>query len=169
MKRLYLVRHAKSSWDFPELPDFERPLNDRGRRDAPYMGKVLKDLKVNPDKIISSPVVRAYVTARTIASQIEYPLEQIETSEKIYENDAGELIDLIQSTDDDLGSLMMFGHNPALTLLNNYLSDKSLDNIPTCAIVCLDFKVQSWKEVQTDKGEFVFFEYPKKYFGKKKK
>lgn len=163
MKLLLLARHAKSSWDYPELTDFERPLNKRGRRDAPYIGKVLNDLKVNPDKIISSPALRAYYTARTIASRIGYPLEYIETSEIIYEADAGEMIEFIRGTDDKINSLMLFGHNPSLTLTSNYLSDRSLDNIPTCAIVAIEFPVDSWKDVKTDSGQMKFFEYPKKY------
>lgn len=168
MKKLYLARHAKSSWDYPELSDFERPLNKRGKRDAPYMGKVLHDLNVRPDKIISSPAIRAYFTARTIASRLNYPVEKIDTSEIIYEAGAGELIEFIQSISDDINTLMLFGHNPSLTLTSNYLSDRSLDNIPTCAIVCIEFDVDSWSQVKTDKGKFLFFEYPKKYFGKNK-
>ena len=85
MKTLYLVRHAKSSWKYPNLDDFERPLNKRGRKNAPFMGKVLKELKVSPDLIISSPANRAAMTARIIAGKINYPLENILYSETIYE------------------------------------------------------------------------------------
>lgn len=168
MKKLYLARHAKSSWDYPELTDFERPLNKRGRRDAPYIGKVLNDMNVMPDLILSSPAIRAYYTARTIAGRIGYPLEEVETSEIIYENDAAQIIGLIQSLDDEIESLMIFGHNPSLTSINNYLSNKRINNIPTCAIVCLEFNTDNWSNVKTDSGKFIFYEYPKKYFGKNK-
>jgi phosphohistidine phosphatase len=168
MKTLYLIRHAKSSWDYPELTDFERPLNKRGKRDAPYMGQLLADMKVKPELIISSPALRAYYTARIIAGRIGYPFDEIETAESIYKSDAGELIELIQLVEDEYNSLMLFGHNPALTQTSNYLSDKHLDNIPTCGIVCIEFKTETWKEIKPDNGKFVFFEYPKKYFGKKK-
>ena len=168
MKRLYLARHAKSSWDYPELSDFERPLNKRGKRDAPFMGKILKDLRIMPDIIVSSPALRAYFTARIIANRIEYPLDEIVTSETIYEADASELIELIQSVDDEYDSLMLFGHNPSLTETSNFLSDKSLNNIPTSAVVCIEFDVDNWEDVKTDGGKFIFFEYPKKYLGKDK-
>ena len=85
MKTLYLVRHAKSSWKYPNLDDFERPLNKRGRKSAPFMGKILKKLKVAPDLIISSPANRTAMTARIIADMINYPLEKIRYSESIYE------------------------------------------------------------------------------------
>ena len=85
MKTLYLARHAKSSWKYPDLDDFERPLNKRGRRNAPFMGKILKNLKVTPDLITSSPANRAAMTARIMADIIKYPLEKIRYSENIYE------------------------------------------------------------------------------------
>lgn len=166
MKTLYLVRHAKSSWSHPELIDFERPLNKRGQRDAPFMGKVLRKMNVKPDLIISSPAMRAFRTARVISSQLGYTVEDLFTAEAIYEATAGELIKLIQGVDNKFNSLMIFGHNPSLTLVNNYLSDKTMENIPTCAIVCLQFDTESWKEVKPDSGKFIFFEYPRKYFPK---
>lgn len=164
MKTLYLARHAKSSWDYPELTDFERPLNKRGKRDAPFMGKILFDRKIKPDKIISSPALRAYNTARIIADRLEYPVENIETSETIYNAGAGDLIELIHDLDNNLNSVMLFGHNPALTSLSNYLCDKYLDNIPTCAIVGIQFDVNQWKDIKTDSGKFLFIEKPKDYF-----
>lgn len=164
MKILYLARHAKSSWSHPELIDFERPLNKRGKRDAPFMGKVLREMNVSPHLIITSPALRAFRTARIISSQLGYSVEDIFTAEAIYEATAGELIKLIQEIDNKFNSLMLFGHNPSLTLANNYLSNKTMENIPTCAIVCLQFDVESWKDVKPDSGKLIFFEYPQKYF-----
>lgn len=165
MKTLYLGRHAKSSWDYSELSDFERPLNKRGRRDAPFMGNLFREIKLLPNLIISSPALRAYYTARTIAEEIGYPLEELETSEIIYEGDSGDLIELIQSVDDEVDSLMIFGHNPTLTLTHNYLCDKRIDNIPTCALTAIEFDIDGWEEVES--GRHLFFEYPKKHLNKK--
>lgn len=167
MKKLFLVRHAKSSWDYPELTDFERPLNKRGKKDAPLMGEVFIKLNINPDQIISSPAVRAITTARTISELINYPVELINTIEAIYEVGTRELFELIKSTDDKIKSLMIFGHNPSLTLLNNYISDKYIDNIPTCGMTAIEFDIESWEELKPESGKLKLFEFPKKY--KKKK
>lgn len=164
MKTLYLIRHAKSSWSEPVLSDFERPLNHRGKHDAPFMGKLLKEQKVVADKIISSPAVRAYTTARIIASEINYPVEKIETDKNIYEASASEILNIIQEVPDSVNTLMLFGHNPGFTMLNNYLSGRQVDNIPTCGIAKIEFDVDSWKEVNINKGRLAAFEFPKKYF-----
>ena len=115
MKTIYLVRHAKSSWKYPNLDDFERPLNKRGRKNAPFMGSILKKLKVAPDLILSSPANRASMTARIIANKISYPLEKICFSESIYQFSANALIDAIKHLDDVVNKAMLVGHNPALT------------------------------------------------------
>ena len=113
MKSLYLVRHAKSSWKNPNLDDFERPLNKRGRKNAPFMGKVLKKLKVAPDLVISSPANRAATTARIIAAAINYPLKNIRYSEAIYEFGENALIHVVKQIDDTVNKAMVVGHNPA--------------------------------------------------------
>lgn len=166
MKKLFLVRHAKSSWKFPELEDFDRPLNKRGKRDAPFMGKLLKEKKIKPDLLLSSPAVRAYVTARTIAEQINYPAKKLQKNEGLYHGSIRELMVSIKKTDKKINSLMIFGHNPGLTEFSNYLTAKYLDNIPTCGIVEIDLRIEDWKEIDEDSGTLVSFEYPKKYFKK---
>lgn len=166
MKKIYLMRHAKSSWDNPQLTDFERPLNNRGYRDAPLMGKWLAENNILPELIISSPALRAYFTARTVASQIRYPLSKIETNELIYDADTENLFEIVNSIKDKVNSLMLFGHNPALTQFSNYLSDKHIDNIPTCGFVEIDLNISTWKEVVVDSGNLVQFIFPKKIIGK---
>ena len=104
MKTIYLARHAKSSWDYPELDDFERPLNDRGRRDAPFMGSMLKKLKIKPDAIVSSPATRAATTARIFANQLSYPLEHIYYNEILYGADQTELCELIKTVQEKTSS-----------------------------------------------------------------
>jgi phosphohistidine phosphatase len=162
MKTLYLLRHAKSSWKYPALDDFERPLNKRGRRDAPIMGAVLKELKVAPDLILSSPANRAATTARTIAQKIDYPLEKIRYSETIYEFGEDNLIKVIQDTDEKVDTLMLVGHNPALTELANYVGDQPIGNIPTCGLFCARLDIKSWSQIRENCGKVKFFEYPKK-------
>ena len=160
MKTLYLARHAKSSWKHPELSDIERPLNKRGKRDAPYIGNLLKEKGVKPDILISSPAVRARKTAVVIAGLIDYPKSKILIDENVYESSSTELIKIIQSFGDKYNSVMMFGHNPAFTMLNNYLTDSFIDNIPTCGVVGIRFN-SSWKKINGDSGKAFFFIYPK--------
>jgi len=163
MKQLFLVRHAKSSWKDTSLTDFERPLNKRGKRDAPFMGKLFYEMNIKPDLIISSTAVRAYTTAKTVAENIGYPVEKIEATKFLYECNSNELIDFIRSVDNKINSLMIFGHNPTLTLTHNYLSDKRIDNIPTCALAAIEFYTDNWKKIEIGSGRNFLFEYPKKY------
>lgn len=163
MKKLYLIRHAKSSWSEPGLSDFERPLNHRGKRDAPFMAKLLHKNNVIPDKIFSSSAHRAYATAKIFAQQLKYPIENIDAFEELYEASASEILNVIQTAGDSVNVLFLFGHNPGFTSLSNYLSDRQVDNIPTCGISCIEFELDSWKEVNIGKGKLVSFEFPKKY------
>ena len=163
MKTIYLVRHAKSSWKYPDLDDFERPLNKRGRKSAPCMGTILKKLKVAPDLILSSPANRAAMTARIIADKISYPLEKIRYSESIYEFSANALIDVVKHLDDIVNKAMLIGHNPALTDLANYIGDKPISNIPTSGVFCADLDIPSWAKISDHCGKLKFFEFPKKH------
>jgi phosphohistidine phosphatase len=166
VKKLFLVRHAKSSWSFPDLEDIERPLNKRGKRDAPFMGNVLSENNIKPDLLISSPAERAYITAKSIAEKIDYPLEKIKVIENLYHGSFKNTLVTLKSTDNKSNSIMVFGHNPALTDLSNYLSNQYIENIPTCGIVEIDLRVDNWNEIDEDCGTFINFNYPKKYFKK---
>jgi phosphohistidine phosphatase len=163
MKTLYLARHAKSSWKYPNLDDFERPLNKRGRKNAPFMGKILKKLKVAPDLIISSPANRAAMTARIIAAKINYPLEKIRYSETIYEFRENALIHVIKQLDNSVNKAMVVGHNPAINGLANYIGDQPISNVPTCGIYCVDLDISSWAKICENCGKLIFFEFPKKH------
>jgi len=162
MKTLYLVRHAKSSWKHPELSDFERPLNKRGKNDAPFMGKMLYDKGINPELIISSPAKRASSTAKIIASELNYDKEKIIFDKNIYEGTGRRLLEIISEIKEKYNFVMLFGHNPGLTVLSNNLSDRFIDNIPTSGVVALEFNT-SWKEIELNSAGFLFFEYPKKH------
>jgi phosphohistidine phosphatase len=163
MKTIYLVRHAKSSWKYPNLDDFERPLNKRGRKNAPFMGKILKKLKVTPDLVISSPANRAAMTARIIAAAINYPLENIAYSEAIYEFSEDALIRVINKIDNGVNSSMVVGHNPAINGLANYIGDQPISNVPTCGVYCVDLDISSWAKIYEHCGKLKFFEFPKKH------
>ncbi|UZR94490.1 SixA phosphatase family protein [Chondrinema litorale] len=164
MKTLYLVRHAKSSWKDDSLDDFERPLNKRGQRDAPFMGDKLKEQKIIPDLVISSPAKRAKSTAKIIAKKIGYDPDDIKWKKKIYDAFTEDLLKIIRDQKKDIDSLMLVGHNPELTSLSNYLTDFRIYNIPTTGISCIRFYCDTWEEVQPKAGEQVFFDYPKRYF-----
>ena len=163
MKTLYLVRHAKSSWKYPNLDDFERPLNKRGRKNAPFMGSILKKLKVAPDIVISSPANRAAMTARMIAAKINYPFEKIRYSESIYEFSEDALIPVIKQIDDRVNKAMVVGHNPATNGFANYIGDQPIGNIPTCGVFCVELDISSWAKVKEQCGKLKFFEFPKKH------
>jgi phosphohistidine phosphatase len=160
--RLTLVRHAKSSRDDIRLDDFIRPLNDRGRRDAPEMGRRLREGGVQPDLIVSSPAKRAIKTARIIAGEIDFPVADIFEAAEIYEAAAGELHKLIRSLPEEKRDVMLVGHNPGLTDLANLFLRPGIENIPTCGVVRLAFDAQHWRDISPCSASFLMFDYPKK-------
>lgn len=164
MKTLYLVRHAKSSWKEAHLlKDIERPLNKRGKRDAPFMGQVLNKMGIEADILISSPAVRAHSTAKHIAQALAYPSSQIIVNPAIYEAGLEELFEVIQGLDNQWNSAMLFGHNMTYTSFANLYANPPLDNVATCGVVGIEYHVSSWKAANAKNGQFLFFEYPKKY------
>ena len=163
MKTLYLNRHAKSSWENNGLSDFERPLNQRGKRDAPLMGNVLSGLVKKPDVIYSSPALRAITTAKIIADSFGYKRNNIIKDERIYDSTISSILKIINSIADKYETIMIFGHNTTFTMLSNYLSDKPIMNLPTSGFVQIDFNLESWSEIEGNTGRLILFEYPKKH------
>jgi phosphohistidine phosphatase len=163
MKTLLLARHGKSSWDDSDLSDFERPLNSRGRRDAPLMGRLLKQLGTAPDLIITSPANRAFTTARIIAGALDYPLERIAVREQLYEATSNDILSVVQSLDEGLNTVLLFGHNPGLMLFCNLLVSPGINDLPTCGIAGIHCNVDSWNDVAAGNGGLFLYEYPKKY------
>ena len=163
MKKVYFVRHAKSEWGYSELSDFERPLNKRGKHDAPFMAELLGKKGVSPDLIVSSPALRAYYTARTFARGLNYPPEKLQCSETLYEASAGAYLQLVNELDNNLNVVMLFGHNPDLTTIVNLLGDKQIENVPTAGVVEIEFPFDNWQEIEINTGKTVSFEFPKKY------
>ena len=162
MKVLTLVRHAKSSWKNPGLPDLMRPLNKRGQRDAPMMGRRLAEQGIGVELIISSPATRAMETAGAVAEEIEYPWDAIVAEERLYEADAGEILAVIEEQDDWIDDLMLVGHNPGLTSVANVLSQADLESVPTCGVVGLRYDVERWTEIAEAEPVEVTFDYPKR-------
>jgi phosphohistidine phosphatase len=161
MKTLYLVRHAKSSWDHANLSDHDRPLNHRGERDAPRMGKRLRKRKDRPEVIISSSAVRAQTTAAILATAIDYPASDIFIDERLYGAEPNDVISIIGDLDDGIHCAMLVGHNPTFTALVNALGRCDLDNMPTCGMAFLTFPFDSWKKIATVRGKLVDFDFPK--------
>lgn len=164
MKTLYIIRHAKSSWDAANVDDFERPLNDRGKRDAPRMGKRLKEKEIHPDLIISSPAKRALSTGKRIAGILGYPREGIKADRELYHADEETILSVIHGIENKFQTVILLSHNPGLTdFVNNTLMDGELviNNVPTCGVVAFRFDVDNWEDVIWGKGKMLFFDYPK--------
>lgn len=161
MKTLYILRHAKSSWDSPGLADHDRPLNKRGETDAPAMGKYLKLAGVKPDLILSSTALRAKTTAELIAKEIGYDIEQIELTKRLYHAGEHEIMDVLAEIDSSINRVIITGHNPGFTYAINYFANHNLDNLPTCGIARIDFNVEHWHQIDRGRGKIIFIEYPK--------
>ena len=162
MKILYLVRHAKSSWKDLSLADHERPLNKRGKRDAPRMGKRLAKRGVRPDYILSSPAVRALTTARVIAKKLGCREADVVVNEAVYGAGTSTLHGIIRGIDNRFERAMLVGHNPSFTVLVNQLAGVSIENVPTCGVAVLVFETDNWADVGNGTAKLLEFDYPKK-------
>ena len=163
MKTIYLLRHAKSDWANADLNDYDRPLNKRGKNDAPEMGKKLKELYVIPELIISSPAKRTRQTIKKICEKINYPFNNIIFDESVYLSSLKNLITLVNAIDDNYKTVLLVGHNPGITMLNNYLTEDYIDNIPTCGFVEINMEIDHWNEIIQGVGIKKYFIYPRLY------
>ncbi|TXH05879.1 MAG: hypothetical protein E6R07_03495 [Nevskiaceae bacterium] len=161
MRLLTLVRHAKSSWDYAELTDFERPLNARGRRDAPAMAARLR-AGSPPDRLVSSPALRAITTARLFAQALDLSEDGIAILPRIYDASLPTLLDVVRELDDASGNVALFGHNPGLSLLALELSADPVLELPTCGIVQLELPARRWREIAPASGRVRWHDWPKK-------
>lgn len=161
MKRtLTLIRHAKSDWGHPELSDFDRPLNGRGKQDAPRMGNELNSRSIDFDLVIASTANRAITTARAVCEGIGYPDEQIEQNPDLYLASAGGILKIINGVDNSIERLAIVTHNPGITSLANALGDRPIDNVPTCGVVVLETESE-WRFLKPKGCTTVDFIYPK--------
>lgn len=162
MKTLTLLRHAKSSWKDASLQDRERPLNGRGQRDAPIMAQHINEAGIRPSLILSSPAVRAWTTAKTIAHEIGYPAEFLQQEDRLYHASIRSLLKVISEQDSGFNNLMIVGHNPGLTDFANYLTPKITDNIPTCAFVSFEIDREDWNLDVDAETRLMVYDYPKR-------
>ena len=162
MKTLTLVRHAKSSWQDKSLSDRDRPLNKRGERDVPIMGKQIVKAGIRPSLIVCSPALRAWTTAKAIATEIGYPIEFLQRENKLYLASLDDLLDVLESQESGFNSLMIVGHNPGLTTFANYLSPGITNNVPTAGVVSVEFDREDWNLYEQLETELLTYDYPKK-------
>ena len=161
MKKIIIIRHGKSTWDNPQLRDFDRPLNERGRQDAPKIGQRLAGRSLMPDKFVSSPAKRAITTAFAIAEEIGFPKDEINQDPNLYGATASDLLQVLAGLDDTEKLVFLVGHNPGLTdFINSYMG-YPLQTLPTCGICCADFKINSWSEIFQKNGTLIFFDSPR--------
>ena len=160
MKMLYVIRHAKSSWSDPGTDDFDRPLNERGKADAPEMAKRMKSKGIKPDLIISSTAKRALKTAHIFAEVLGYPTDAIQLRRNLYEADVDTVFDVVREIAPETGRVLIFGHNPTFTGFVNELAGVRIDNIPTCGIAAVTL-AKPWNETGEHTGRLDWFDYPK--------
>jgi phosphohistidine phosphatase len=163
MKTLFIIRHAKSSWEYNELHDLERPLTDRGKRDAVIMGSLLRKQNVHPGHVVSSPALRALSTARIISDEIGFDKNRIEINTALYFKDVQDILEVIRSKGSRHEEILLFGHNPNFTNLAHTLAPAFQDIIPTCGLVVIQFNVESWGLVDAGRGNLVAFEVPRNH------
>ena len=150
MKRLILVRHGKSSWK-NDLPDHKRPLKKRAFKDAEVVLNAFQNFYEPGALFWSSYAVRAHETAKMFKERLNVPDKDFVVREDLYTFNQNELLSEIKSCEDETQCLVVFGHNPAMTILVNSLGDKSIDNLPTTGLCVIDFQADSWKDIQNGK------------------
>lgn len=163
MKHLLLMRHAKSSQDIAGISDFERPLNDRGQKDAPEMGKRILKAKFKPEIIVSSNARRALDTAKLVAKQLKIDTSEIQRETALYDAGLTDILHIIRSLDDTKNQILMIGHNPSFTGMVGYLSNSFIEHLPTSGIALIEFPVLSWKQITQGTGTMTWHDFPKNH------
>ena len=161
MKTLLLIRHAKSSWDNSILSDFERPLNERGKQDAPMMAKRIKDKKIEIDAFVSSPAKRAKKTAELFMHEFDGKEKKLVLVPSLYEASLNNFYDAVANLKDRNDTVALFSHNPGITDFVNSLECSPVYNMPTCAVYALKIKIKNWSDFKEAEKELLFFDYPK--------
>lgn len=162
MKQLYIIRHAKSDQNFFGN-DFERPLNERGRADAPLMAKRLADKKHTIVALVSSPAARAKETAELFSEILQIPASEIIFISALYQASRDVLYEVVSGLPDELNAVAIFSHNPGISyFVNNLNTGTRIDNMPTCGIFGISADINTWSDFSKAKKQFLFFDYPKK-------
>lgn len=165
-KYLTVVRHAKSSWDFPELADHDRPLGDRGLHDAPRMAVHYAENIDSPDRVISSTARRAKDTAAYFIDALNLPDHQVSYTRDLFHAGTRSILLVLSELSDRYEHVMIFGHNPGFTDFVNSMTDEYIDNMPTCGVAVIRLKIASWKEIKTGVGRLEEYFYPKALKGR---
>ena len=162
MKILTIMRHAKSSWKDMSLSDRDRPLNKRGKRDAPEMGRRIQEHGIRPSLIVSSPAKRAWSTAKAVADAINYPREFLQKEDALYLASLDTILDVIMAQDNGFNNLMLFGHNPGFTDMANFLVPGLTNNLPTAGVVSVEIDQDDWNLYERPKTRLLVHDWPKK-------
>lgn len=155
MKKLFLMRHAKSSWEYADIADHDRPLNEKGISDAYKMANYLLIHKIKPDLIICSPSVRTLSTSKIVIETIQCGYEKLKIEPEIYESNADRILSIIQQTLTNINTLMIIGHEPSLTNFCIQLVNSDFQKIPTASFVCIEADIKSWKYLNTENSIFL--------------
>lgn len=161
MKTIYLIRHAKSSWSSLSLNDFDRPLNDRGKKDTPFIGEKLKELSFNPDEILSSPSKRTTKTIKLICKEVTFDFNNVVFKQELFHPSLNTLKSELNSLSDTIHSVAFVSHNYGISDFANYLTDNTIGTMPTCGVVKINFDIDSWEEIIEGLGTLEYYVYPK--------
>ena len=161
MKQILIIRHAKSSWAQVGQEDFDRPLNERGQRDAPMMAQRMLDRNIQINAFVSSTANRAFTTAGYFAKAYGVSKKEIRGTKQLYHAYPAAYYEVISKLEDSITTVAIFAHNPGITLFANELTNTKIDNMPTCGIFAVQVDITRWKDFETGEKKYRFFDYPK--------
>jgi phosphohistidine phosphatase len=161
MKKLYIVRHAKSSWEYEGINDIDRPLKKRGINDAYLISSVLQKKIERPDVFVSSCANRALHTAMIFSYSFNYPLANLRISKSLYSFSDGYLIKTVKALDDSFDSAIIFSHDHGISDFVNKFGSKRLNHVPTCGVIGIEFENEHWKNIKS--GKTFLTDFPKNY------
>jgi len=166
MKTVFIVRHAKSSWEYEGIQDIDRPLKKRGIKDAYLVSKALSNKLTKPDIFVSSSAIRALHTAMIFAENFKYPLANLLIKKSLYNFSDGYLVKTIMALDDAFDTAIIFSHDHGISTFVNKYGNKSISHVPTCGVIGIQFDTEHWKSINKDKtikkGKTILFKTPKK-------
>ncbi|MBN1180678.1 MAG: histidine phosphatase family protein [Bacteroidales bacterium] len=162
MKELHIVRHGKSSWDYSDVMDEDRPLTERGIHNAYTMAERILNKGYKPELIISSPANRALYTAIIFSKTLGISFKSFQIDDRLYLSYQEEILKVLHSVDESINSLMIFGHNPSFTSFANQFVKNTINDMPTAAVVSLRFDVNRWNEISKSTRVMEDFDYPRK-------
>lgn len=167
MKTIYIVRHAKSSWEYDGIDDIDRPLKKRGIMDAHLLSKALSSKIQRPDIFVSSSANRALHTAMIFSENFKFPLANLQIKKSLYSFSDGYLVKTIMALDDAFDSAIVFSHDHGINTFVNKYGSKVIPHVPTCGVIGIQFETEHWKSINKDKtikkGKTVLFKTPKMY------